>query len=140
MVLVEDRPFFKRVVLDGQYTYTLTRNLDTGDRLPRWPGQQASANLSYQPIDPIVMTVTFRYVGPRFNTTGNQQRLPDFHVINFSASYDFTRNIQGYIRVDNILNRNYEEVRFFGTPVRSVFGGIRVNFEIPFLSGSQSKE
>ncbi|MEX2493479.1 MAG: TonB-dependent receptor [Nitrospirales bacterium] len=140
MVVVEDRPFIKRIVLDGQYTYTLTRDLTTGARLPRWPVHQASATLSYQPIQPIVLTVSFRYVGSRFNTTGNQQPLPDFHVMNFAASYDVTRNVQGYIRVDNILNRNYEEVQFFGTPVRSVFGGIRVNFEIPVLSDAQSNE
>lgn len=140
MVVVEDRPFIKRIVLDGQYTYTLTRDLTTGARLPRWPVHQASAALSYQPIKPIVLTVSFRYVGSRFNTTGNQQPLPDFHVMNFAASYDVTRNVQGYIRVDNILNRNYEEVQFFGTPIRSVFGGIRVNFEIPFLFDAQSKE
>jgi len=136
MVVVEDQPFIKRIALDGQYTYTLTRDLMTAARLPRWPVHQASATLSYQPIDPIVMTVSFRYVGSRFNTTGNQQPLPDFHVINFAASYDITKNFQGYIRVDNILNRNYEEVRFFGTAVRSVFGGVRVQFDLPMADTS----
>lgn len=126
----------KQVELNGQYTYTITRDLDTGARLARWPVHQASANLTYQPIDPLVMTLTFRYVGSRFNTTGNQQPLPDFHVMNFSASYDLTHNLQGYIRVDNLLNRNYEEVRFFGTAVRSVFGGIRLKFDFPIASVS----
>ena len=131
MVVVEDQPFIKRIALDGQYTYTLTRDLMTAARLPRWPVHQASATLSYQPIDPMVMTVSFRYVGSRFNTTGNQQPLPDFHVINFAASYEITKNFQGYVRVENILNRNYEEVRFFGTPVRSIYGGVRVQFDLP---------
>lgn len=131
IIVAENLPFIKRLVLDGQYTYTLTRDLMTAARLPRWPVHQASAALSYQPIDPMVLAVSFRFVGSRFNTSGNQQPLPDFHVINFSASYDITKNFQGYVRVDNILNRNYEEVRFFGTAVRSVFGGVRVKFDLP---------
>ena len=79
----------------------------------------------------MLLTVTFRYVGSRFNTTGNQQPLPDFHVINFAGSYDITKSLQGYIRVENILNRNYEEILFFGTPVRSIYGGVRVQFDLP---------
>ena len=131
VVLVQELPYVKRLDLNGQYTYTITRDLNTGARLARWPVHQGSVTLTYQPIGPLSLTATFRYVGSRFNTTGNQQPLPDFHVINFSASYDITRHLQGYIRVDNILNRNYEEVRFFGTAVRSVFGGVRVQFDLP---------
>jgi vitamin B12 transporter len=48
-----------------------------------------------------------------------------------AASYDFTSSMQGYVRVENLLDRDYEERLFFGTPVRSVYGGIRVNFDIP---------
>lgn len=140
IVFVEELLYMKLLDISGQYTYTITRDLDTAARLARWPVHQGSVVLTYQPISPLSLTATFRYVGSRFNTTGNQQPLPDFHVINFAASYDVTRNVQGYIRVDNILNRNYEEVQFFGTPVRSVFGGIRVNFEIPVLSDAQSNE
>ena len=130
-VVVQDKPFMKQLDLQGQYTYTLTRDLETGARLPRWPVHQGSATLSYQPVAPLMITLSLRYVGSRFNTTGNREPLPDFHILNVAASYNFTPAIQGYIRADNLLNRNYEEVLYFGTPVRSVFGGIRVNFDIP---------
>ena len=140
IVLVKELPYMKLLDIRGQYTYTMTRDLETAARLARWPVHQASVVLTYQPISPLSFTTTFRYVGSRFNTTGNQQKLPDFHVINFAASYDITKNFQGYIRVDNVLDRDYEEVQFFGTPVRSVFGGIRVNFEIPVFADTPSRE
>jgi vitamin B12 transporter len=60
--------------------------------------------------------------------------------MNFSASYDLTPSMQGYVRVENILDRHYEEVLFFGTPVRSVFGGIRVTFDLPVSPASDSKD
>jgi vitamin B12 transporter len=140
LILAKGFRYMKMLDLQGQYTYTITRDLETGARLPRWPVHQGSVMLTYQPIDPLSMTATFRYVGSRFSTTGNQQRLPDFYVINFSASYDITPSLQGYVRVDNILNRHYEEVLFFGTPVRSVFGGVRVTFDLPVSKPSGSKD
>ena len=140
LVLAEGLPYMKLLDLQGQYTYTITRDLETGARLPRWPVHQGSVVLTYQPIAPLSMTTTFRYVGSRFNTTGDQQRLPDFYVINLAASYDITPSMQGYVRVDNILNRHYEEVLYFGTPVRSVFGGIRVTFDLPVSKSSGSTD
>ena len=59
------------------------------------------------------------------------QSLPSFIVWNFSATYDVNRAMQVYFRADNIFNRKYEEVLIFGTPVRSVFGGVRINFDMP---------
>ncbi len=131
LVLAEESRFMKLLDVSGQYTYTITRDLETAARLPLSPVHQGSVVLTYKPIDPLTVTTTFRYVGSRFNTTGNQQALPDFHVINMAASFDFTPSIQGYVRVENLLDRDYEERLFFGTPVRSVYGGIRVNFDVP---------
>jgi vitamin B12 transporter len=136
LVLAEEARFIKLLDVSGQYTYTITRDLETAARLPLSPVHQGSVVLTYKPIEPLTVTTTFRYVGSRFNTTGNQQPLPDFHVINLAASYDFTSSMQGYVRVDNLLDRDYEERLFFGTPVRSVWGGIRVNFDVPVGAGS----
>ncbi|MCA9420494.1 MAG: TonB-dependent receptor [Nitrospira sp.] len=136
LVLAEGLPFMKMLDLQGQYTYTITRDLETAARLPRWPVHQGSLVLTYQPHEPLILTATFRYVGSRFNTTGNRQPLSDYHVINIAASYAFTSSIQGYVRAENLLNRQYEEIQLFGTPVRSVYGGIRVNFDLPVGSAN----
>ena len=124
----------KLIELQGQFTYTLTRDLMTGDRLPRWPVYSASALLTYQPFDPLVMTVSFRFVGARFNTTGNQQPMPAFNVFNLAATYEVNPYFQAYTRVDNLLDQKYEEVLNFGVPVRSIYFGVRTNFDIPLPS------
>lgn len=140
VVVAEDLPGLKRVSLNGQYTYTSTRDLMTGTRLARWPVHQGSASLTYQPTEPLSLTGTVRYVGSRFSTTGNQRPLPDFYLFNVSASFQMTDNVQIYTRVENLADRKYEEVLFYGTPGRSVWGGIRVNFEIPVYSESSESE
>lgn len=120
-----DRPFFKSVILEAKYTNTLTRDLETQSRLPRWPTDQWSAIVSYQPIDPLWITLTGRYVGSRFNTTGDRQNLPAFDVWSLAVTYDVTKQLQAYLRVENLFNEKYEEVASAGTAIRSIFGGLR---------------
>jgi vitamin B12 transporter len=55
------------------------------------------------------------------------QKLSPFDVVNVSASFDVTKLVQVYARVDNLFSEKYEEILNFGTPIRSVFGGVRVS-------------
>jgi len=119
----------------GQYTYTLTRDFDRPDnplggdkRLPRWPIDQFSVGVGYQPIDSVRVTLDYRFVGARNNDLTNTpaQKQGSFGVVNAVATYDVTKRVQLYGRVDNLLNQKYEEVLYFGTPIRSVYGGMRI--------------
>ena len=123
-----DKPFLKSLILQAQYTNTLTRDLESQSRLPRWPTDQWSATISYQPIDPLWITLTGRYVGSRFNTTGDRQQLPAFDVWSLAVTYDVTKRMQAYLRAENLFNEKYEEIISGGTPIRSIFGGLRFTF------------
>lgn len=129
--VVRDVPWVKSLDIQAQYTNTLTRNLEEqpGNRVPRIPVDQWSLIISYQPIDPVRINLEGRYVGSRFNDDSNLQPMRAFDVWNISASYDVTNRVQTYVRVDNIFNEKYEEVLLFGTPVRSIFVGLRVNYD-----------
>ncbi len=131
--VIRDLPWAKSLDVQFQYTRTSTDNLAApGDlRLPKWPLNQWSTIISYQPIEALRLNVEGRFVGQRFNDVNNRQSVPSFYVWNASVTYDVTRNVQIYGRADNIFNEQYEEVLFFGTPIRSVFGGVRVNFDVP---------
>ena len=126
---------FKYAVLQGldvrgQYTYTLTRDLTTTRRLPRWPVDQASLGLSYQPIQPARINVDYRFVGARNNDASNSPstQMGSFGVVNVSATYNVTKQWQIFGRVDNLFDKDYEEVLFFGTPTRSVFAGVKFTY------------
>ena len=123
-----DSPFLKGVVVQAQYTNTLTQDLDTATRLPRWPVDQWSMLISYQPIEPLWVTFSGRYVGSRFNTTGERQNLRAFDVWSLAATYDVTKMFQLYVRAENLFNEKYEEIASGGTPIRSIFGGLRMTF------------
>ncbi|MDP3597907.1 MAG: TonB-dependent receptor, partial [Nitrospirota bacterium] len=129
--VVRDMPLIKSLDVQAQYTNTLTRNLvqEPGNRAPRMPVDQWSMIISYQPIDPVRVNLEGRYVGSRFNDVNNQQKMRAFDVWNLSATYNVTNRVQTYVRADNIFNEKYEEIQFYGTPVRSVFVGLRVNYD-----------
>ncbi|TLY27071.1 MAG: TonB-dependent receptor [Nitrospirae bacterium] len=118
----------KTLDVKGQYTYTLTRDLSTAARLPRWPVHQASVGVSYQPIDPVRLNLDYRYVGTRFNDAANTQKQGSFGVVNLSGTYDVVKRVQVFGRVENLFNQQYEEVLFFGTPIRSVYGGVKLTY------------
>jgi len=130
--LVRDQPWIKGLDLQVQYTYTSTDDLTGQDaRLPKWPLNQWSTILSYQPIEALRANLEGRFVGQRYNNTGNTQPIGSFYVWNLSATYEINKSFHLYTRADNIFNRKYEEVLFFGTPIRSVFAGVRMNFDMP---------
>ena len=130
--VVEDVLFIKSLDVRAQYTNTLTRNLDepSGNRAPRMPVDQWSMTISYQPIDLVRINLEGRYVGSRFDDVNNQQPMRAFDVWNVSATYDVTNRVQTYLRADNIFNEKYEEILFYGTAVRSIFAGLRVNYDV----------
>jgi vitamin B12 transporter len=131
--LLRDRQWAKTLDLQIQYTYAATRDVSNGPdtRLPRWPLHQISTIISYQPIEGLRGNLEGRYVGERFSKTGNLDPTPSFVVWNLSASYDVTKQVQAYVRFDNLFNEKYEEILFFGTPIRSIFGGVRINYDLP---------
>jgi vitamin B12 transporter len=113
-----------------QYTNTMTRDVGNNTRLPRVPVDQWSTQITYQPIDPLNFVLTGRVVGSRYNTTNDRQNIPGFAVWNLTTNYDVTKKWQTYIRVDNLFNQHYQEILNAGTPVRSIYFGIKLNTDL----------
>ena len=94
----------------------------------------ASVNLSWAPQHlPFSANVTARYNGAQndefFGTfPGTLVRLRSFTLVNADASYDLTRRVQLFARVENLLARRYEEVFSFATQGRAGYGGVRLKF------------
>lgn len=131
VILIRNQPFIKNLALQGQYTNTMTRDVSTALRLPRWPVDQWSAVLTYQPVDPLVINLAARYVGSRFNDVRNRQSQRAFDVWTVSATYDVAKRIQLYTRAENLFDEKYEEILNTGTPVRSIYGGLTVKYDLP---------
>ena len=94
----------------------------------------ASANLTWAPDgQPFSGTLTVRYNGAQNDLffgffPPTLQRLRSFTLVNLNASYKLRHNVELYGRIENLLDRNYQEVYAFATAGRAAYGGVRIRF------------
>lgn len=118
------------LTIRASYTYTDTQDKETGQRLLRRPLNKGSLNLNYIFLEKGSVNVDIIYVGKQDDMdpdTYERVKAGDYTLINLAASYDITKNIQVFSRIDNLFNQDYEEVKGYGTPKFSIFGGIKIS-------------
>lgn len=121
-------PVAPKTTLSLNYTFTDTQNKSTGAELSRRPKHKGSASIAFDPDGGLYLSLDMRYVGKRFNDTANRTRLSDYTVFNLAGSYDLSQSVQIFGRIENLLDREYQEVQHFGTAGFSAYGGVKVSF------------
>lgn len=95
----------------------------TGNRLARLPRHTADAALSYDAAR-WGATVSGRYNSEEFDANGT---VPAWTRLDLNARYQLTSRLQVYGRVENLLDRHYQQVFGYGTPGRSAWAGVRLS-------------
>lgn len=111
--------------IQAAYTHTGTRDDATNDQLLRRPRNKASLAFIFQPEVGAELRADYRYVGERLDFADT---LPAYSVVNLAASQAWTPNVTWFARVENLFDRDYEEVTDVGTAGRSVYAGVTANF------------
>jgi vitamin B12 transporter len=119
-----------RIRVRADYTFTRTADLATGLELLRRPKEKWSANVIWNPIDPLTLSGTVLHTGSFVdaNRDFSIPRLlaPGYTVVNVAADYALTDQVKVFGRVDNLFNVHYQNPTGFLQPGLGVFGGIRV--------------
>ncbi|HUX93504.1 MAG TPA: TonB-dependent receptor [Ignavibacteriaceae bacterium] len=128
----------ENIDLKFNYTYTDAKDLSNNSpdkNLPllRRPKNKLGFNADYNFLDKVNANIEIIYVGERDDKDFNQYpvprvKLPDYTLVNLSASYNFTKVLQFYGRIDNLFNKYYEDVLGYATPGQSEYLGIKLNF------------
>ena len=114
--------------LSVQYTYTDAKD-PNGKRLPRRAKHLASVNLGYNFLNGKgVVDLGIDYNGKQLNRTEDPVTVDDFVLVNVASAYKLTRQIELFGRVDNLFDKNYEEVPGYRTTGIGVFAGIQGTF------------
>ena len=108
------------------YTYLDTEDKATGKRLPFRPKNKATAALTVAE-DNSTITVEYTYVGSRFDNLADKKLKP-YNLLHLGLTMSLSKAFSLYARVDNLLNREYEEVSGYGTYKRSYYAGLRATF------------
>jgi vitamin B12 transporter len=128
---VEGR-FSEQLSLRGNYTLTNTLNRTTYEELLRRARHKLGAQLRYQPVEGAVFRIDLLYVGARADTDfstypATPVTLGGYTTVNLSGNFNISEGVEIFTRIENLFDRNYQEVFGFGTPGLSAFGGVRVN-------------
>jgi vitamin B12 transporter len=54
--------------------------------------------------------------------------LESYTLLNAAGFFEVIKSLKIFLRLDNILNSDYETIKGFGTPGFSVYGGIKAHF------------
>ncbi|MBT3674327.1 MAG: TonB-dependent receptor [Proteobacteria bacterium] len=129
MELITLNQFNDAVSLNFSYTYTDAVESDGNDRYVdevRRPRHTGSLNLSWQVKDTLHINTNAQYNGSQIDVVYPANvKLADYTLINLSANYKATQNLDIYIRFDNLFDESYEEVFSYQTLGFSANVGIR---------------
>jgi len=123
------------LTLQAGYTWTKTKDKATGLELLRRPEDKFSFDANYRFNKKGNVNLEVAYVGKRHDNyfdpltyATTRVELGGYLLVNLAASYDITRWLQLFARIDNLFDREYEEAYGYGTPGISAYGGVKVSF------------
>ncbi|MBQ7248563.1 MAG: TonB-dependent receptor [Deltaproteobacteria bacterium] len=123
----------EQLEFSASYTYTDTEDRETGLDLLRRPRHKFAFNTHWQVLESLGADLQLLCVGRRRDTFYNEATyesgrvtLAGYALLNAAISWDVTKNVQLQARVENLLDRDYEEVWGYGTPGIGAYAGIRV--------------
>jgi len=114
--------------------HTLTRSENrTRDRdLLRRPRNMFNASASYQYSEEGDVMLNARYSSSRkdvdINLPFGLVYVKSFTTIDLSTNYKITPNLTLYSRLDNLLDKRYEEVFAYGAPGMSLYAGVKAQY------------
>lgn len=111
--------------LFGSYTYTDGKD-SSGNQLVRVPKHDFVIGIEADLSDKLSGQLVLNHVAGRANDGGNA--MPDYTVVNASMTYDFNDTTQGYLRLENLTNEQYQTSSGYGTSDRALYLGVRASF------------
>lgn len=116
-----------RITVGGSYTYTDAKN--GPDTAARVPGHDIAANVDAQITAKANASLSVNHIMDYTDlVAGSVVDMPDYTVVNLYASYDVTDTLQGYVRVQNLMDSDYETITGYNTGGRQMFAGVRASF------------
>ncbi|HTP85253.1 MAG TPA: TonB-dependent receptor [Alphaproteobacteria bacterium] len=119
--------------LRADYTYTRAENDILHEELTRRPKNKASLNATWQATDNISFSGTVLYVGPWIdsNRAGTVTGLTanGYTLVNLAASYELRPGVTTFARINNLLDKQYQDPIGFQHQGFGIFAGLRVAFD-----------
>ena len=125
----------KPLSLKLQYTYTEAYNNQTKADLVQRAKNKTAFDVDYSFLEKGMVGTNIIYTGKRkdYNFSyssypDNPSVLPSNFVVNLTSSWQLTDNIKLFGRIDNLLNKQYENLYGYGTAGFSAYAGVKASY------------
>lgn len=115
------------VSMTATHTYTESRNNSTGQVLARRPKHVGTLNIAWKPRKGLTVDFGMRASSRSFDSATSNY-VGGYAVYDVKASYALTDRTTLFGRIENLLDKQYEEVDTYGTAGLSAYAGIRIRF------------
>ncbi len=113
--------------LKMSYTYLDSEDKEKEKYLPYKPSHKLFFSIDYT-LSNFSFIADYIFTEKRYADKENRQILSSYSLINLSTNYKLRPNLIIFGRAENILNTNYEEVKNYNTPGRSLYIGVKFNY------------
>jgi vitamin B12 transporter len=128
-IFISARPV-NTLTIRGSYTYTHAVDKENDEQLLRRPKHKANLIFNLQLFKKANTNLSIIHIGKRFDLFPYPTRTEAdaFTLFNLAASYQVTKNIEIFGRIDNLFDTEYEMVLGYGTAGRSAYIGIKATY------------
>ncbi len=116
----------KNVELRASYTYNYTKDYDTDTYMLRRPLHKFKINAFWEITPRLNLDTELKYVGIRLDV--GSDKLKPYYVINGNLNYKLFKHLNFYVKVVNLFDQRYEEVRGYTTSPLAIYVGTKTEF------------
>ena len=112
------------------HTYTLAEDKTDDSELLRRPRHSFALDSNWNVTDAFRLGASLNYVGVRtdIDETFSETRMGGYPLLNLNADWNAMKNLSLYGRINNLLDRQYENVYGYGTEGLSGYAGVKVKY------------
>lgn len=85
--------------------------------------------MDYYGISDVHVAVFGEYIGSRFSNLDEQgEQTGRYTVWNTALNYEISKNLNAYVKLDNITDKYYQTIDGYATAPRSAYIGLKASF------------
>jgi len=121
------RKIFEDFLLSANYTHLSAKD-NSGNDLRRRAKENFKFGIDYYGIENGYIGINGEYVGKRYDDSARKIQTGKYTLINLTANYDFTKNINAFLKIENLSDKYYQSVDGYASSERAYYGGIKMTF------------
>ncbi|QKF73148.1 TonB-dependent receptor [Aliarcobacter faecis] len=116
------------IFLNLNYTRLSAKNKDEQE-FGRRPNDKVGFGVDYYGLKDFHFNINGEYIGERYDFNNKQgAKTGNYTIWNTLVDYDINKNFSTYVKLDNILNKDYQIVDGYATSQRAAFVGLKASF------------